>query len=76
MATPSIPPCESIGLIDLCAPAQTLVAGAKVDAGQPWFLIQVPNLIWFITLFALIVLAMLLPMPTRAIDPPAVGDAD
>jgi len=66
--SPVIPPCQTIGLIDLCAPATTIVAGAKVDVGQPWFLIQVPNLIWFATLSALIVLAMLVPLPTREID--------
>jgi hypothetical protein len=76
MNPPPIPACETIGLINLCAPAQTLVAGARVDAGQPWFLIQVPNLIWFLTLLALIVLAMLIPMPTKPINGPAPRDGD
>jgi hypothetical protein len=63
-----IPPCETIGLIDLCAPAATIVGGAKVDVGQPWFLIQVPNLLWFVALALLIVLAIAIPMPSKAID--------
>ncbi len=67
MAT-AIPPCETIGLIDLCAPAATIVGGAKVDVGQPWFLIQVPNLLWFVTLALLVVLAIAIPMRTKAID--------
>ena len=67
MTTPAIPPCQSGGLIDLCQPAATLVAGAKVDFGQPWFLIQVPNLLWFLTLATLLVLAIVLPLPTREV---------
>lgn len=72
MPTP-IPPCTTTGLIDLCQPAATIIAGAKVDGGQPWFLIQIPNLIWFITLVTLIVLAIVVPLPTRPIQPPRDG---
>jgi hypothetical protein len=76
MTTPPIPPCETTGLINLCAPAKTIVAGAKVDAGQSWFLIQVPNLIWFLTLFAVILAGILIQMPTRPINGPASRDGD
>jgi hypothetical protein len=68
-----IPPCTTTGLIDLCQAATTIVAGAKVDGGQPWFLIQVPNLIWFVALATLLVLAIVVPLPTRPIAPPRAG---
>lgn len=67
MANP-LPPCETTGLINLCPPAEVFTAGAKVDQGAPWFLIQEPNLIWFLVVIALVVVGILLPFPTREID--------
>jgi hypothetical protein len=66
---PPFPPCESVGLIDLCAPARLITAGS-------WFTLQVPNLIWFLSLFALLVLGLVLPFPTEEVDLPAAGPGD
>jgi hypothetical protein len=50
-----------VGLVDLCEPARLITAGS-------WFVIQVPNLVWFLALFALMVLGLLLPFPTEEVD--------
>lgn len=62
-----LPPCETTGLLNLCPPAEIFTAGAKVDQGAPWFLIQEPNLIWFLVVIALVIVGILLPFPTREI---------
>jgi hypothetical protein len=61
-----LPPCKSIGLVDLCEPAHLVTAGS-------WFVLQVPNLIWFLSLFALLVLGLVLPFPTDEIDVSSTG---
>jgi len=58
---PPFPPCESVGLLDLCEPARLITAGS-------WFVLQVPNLVWFLSLFALLVLGLFLPFPTDEVD--------
>jgi hypothetical protein len=50
-----------VGLVDLCEPARLITASS-------WFVIQVPNLVWFLALFALMVLGLLLPFPTEEVD--------
>jgi hypothetical protein len=63
-----LPVCETIGLINLCSPAPLIEAGAKVDVGHAWFILQIPNLIWFLTAFILVILGIFLPFPTREVD--------
>ncbi len=58
--SPPLPPCESTGLIDLC--------GVGAFLSSDWFTLQVSNLVWFLVLVALIVLAIAIPFPTRAVD--------
>jgi hypothetical protein len=58
-----------VGLIDLCAPARPVTAGS-------WLVLQVPNLVWFLSLFALLVLGLVLPFPTDELDPPYTGPGD
>jgi hypothetical protein len=50
-----------VGLVDLCEPACLVTAGS-------WFVIHVPNLLWFLALFALVILGLLLPFPTDEVD--------
>ncbi len=59
---PPLPPCTTTGLINLCAPAPTFTFGTS------WFLIQLPNLIWFGIVLLLLVLALALPLPAREVD--------
>lgn len=59
---PPIPPCTTEGLINLCTPAPTYTFGI------PWFLIQLPNLIWFGLAALLVVLGLFLPFPAKEID--------
>jgi hypothetical protein len=66
---PPFPPCESVGLVDLCEPARLVTAGS-------WFLVQVPNLMWFLALFALMVLGILLPFPTEEVDVSSAGTGE
>jgi phosphotransferase system glucose/maltose/N-acetylglucosamine-specific IIC component len=54
-----MPPCESSGLIDLCG------VGAFIQQG--WFTLQASNLVWYVVLVVLIVLAIAIPFPTRTI---------
>lgn len=63
---PTFPPCESVGLVDLCEPARLVTAGS-------WFVLQVPNLVWFLALFALLVLGLFLPFPTDEIEVSSTG---
>ena len=71
---PLMPSCESTGLIDLC--------GVGVFLSNGWFTLQASNLIWLLVLAALIVLAITIPFPTRAVDftgyeqPGGEGDGD
>jgi hypothetical protein len=58
--SPPLPPCESSGLIDLC--------GVGAFLSSDWFTLQVSNLVWFLVLVALIVLAIAIPFPARAVD--------
>ncbi|MFN8471169.1 MAG: hypothetical protein U0822_03020 [Anaerolineae bacterium] len=58
---PPLPPCETTGLINLCAPA-------LVINWPSWFYIQVPNVIWFGLVLLLLVLGIFLPFPAREID--------
>lgn len=58
-----LPPCETTGLVNLCPPAEVFTAGAAVDQGAPWFLIQTPNLIWFLLMFALVLAGLFCPFP-------------
>jgi hypothetical protein len=55
-----------VGLVDLCEPAHLITAGS-------WFVIQVPNLVWFIALLVLMVLGILLPFPTVEVDVASTG---
>ncbi len=55
-----MPVCESAGLIDLCGVGELLSNG--------WFTLQVSNLVWFLVLATLIVLAIAVPFPTRTVD--------
>jgi hypothetical protein len=57
-----LPPCETVGVVDLCAPGHLLTGGT-------WFTLQVPNLIWFLAVFALVVGGIFLPFPTRRVEP-------
>lgn len=58
---PPLPPCETTGLINLCAPA-------PIYNWPSWFYIQLPNLIWFGVAAGLLILGMLLPFPSREVD--------
>ena len=58
---PPLPPCETTGLINLCAPA-------PIYNWPDWFYIQLPNLIWYGVVGALLLLGMLLPFPSREVD--------
>jgi hypothetical protein len=53
-------PCVPGGLANLCDPAPAIQAGA--------FLLTVPNLIWFIVMIALFVLAIVIQLPTKPVD--------
>jgi hypothetical protein len=55
-----------VGLLDLCEPAKLVTAGS-------WFVLQVPNLVWFLSLFALLVLGLFLPFPTEEVEVPSEG---
>jgi hypothetical protein len=66
---PPFPPCDSVGLVDLCEPARLVTAGS-------WFVVQVPNLLWFLALFALVVLGLFLPFPSEEIDPSDAGSGE
>ncbi len=66
---PPFPPCESLGVIDLCAPARLVTAGS-------WFVLQVPNLVWFLSLLALLLLGLFLPFPTDEIDVSSSGSGE
>jgi hypothetical protein len=55
------PSCETTGLFDLCQPAAVLTAGG-------WFVLQIPNLIWFAVVAALLVAGIALPFPIHEID--------
>ena len=58
---PPLPPCETTGLINLCAPA-------PIYNWPSWFFIQLPNLIWYGAAAVLLLLGMLLPFPSKAVD--------
>jgi hypothetical protein len=58
-----------VGLVDLCEPARLVTAGS-------WCGIQVPNLLWFLALFALVVLGLLLPFPTDEVDVSTTGPGE
>ncbi len=60
MAIP-IPPCDTTGLIDLCG------RGAVITNGD-WFTLQVSNIVWFLVLVALLILAAVIPFPVREVD--------
>ena len=59
---PPLPPCTTEALINLCAPAPTYTFGI------PWFLIQLPNLIWFGLAALFVVLGLFLPFPAKEVD--------
>jgi hypothetical protein len=61
VATAVYPPCETGGLVNLCAPAPVISAWG-------WFFLQTPNLIWFAAALALIVLGIAVPFPARELD--------
>jgi hypothetical protein len=58
---PPFPPCETTGLINLCAPA-------PIYNWPSWFYIQLPNLIWFGAVFLIFVVCLFLPFPAREVD--------
>jgi hypothetical protein len=58
---PPFPPCETTGLINLCAPA-------PIYNWPSWFFIQLPNLIWYGVVALLLIAGMLLPFPSREVD--------
>ena len=58
-----------MGLVDLCGPARLITAGS-------WFVIQVPNLVWFVALLVLMVLGILLPFPTEEVDVSSTGPGE
>jgi hypothetical protein len=59
---PPLPPCTTTGLVNLCgvAPAYTL--------GISWFLITLPNVIWFGIVALFVVLSLFLPFPAKEVD--------
>jgi hypothetical protein len=59
---PPFPPCTTTGLINLCTPAPVY------NFGISWFLIQLPNLIWFGLVILFVVLSIFLPFPSREVD--------
>jgi hypothetical protein len=61
--TPTMPPCTSTGLIDLCGVGNFLTAGSN-----DWFTIQVSNVVWLVILVFLVAVAIALPFPTRPVD--------
>ena len=61
------PQSETIGLFNLTAPAPVIEAGARIDSGHGWFTLQVPNMIWFLAVLLLIVVAMFLPFPAHEV---------
>jgi len=61
-----LPACESLGVVNLCDPAPTITAGS-------WFLLQAPNLLWFLAAFVLVAAGLLLPFPTKPIRAEAEG---
>jgi hypothetical protein len=56
-----LPPCETTGLVNLCEPAGLITAGS-------WFTMQVPNLLWFLALLAIVVGGLVLPFPAQELD--------
>jgi hypothetical protein len=58
---PPFPPCETAGLINLCAPAPIITNGS-------WFTLQWPNLIWYGVIVLLLVLGIFIPFPGREVD--------
>ncbi len=60
---PPMPVCTSTGLIDLCGVGNFFTAGSN-----DWFTIQVANVVWFVILLALLLVAIALPFPTRVVD--------
>jgi hypothetical protein len=53
------------GLVDLSSPAPVIQAG--------WFLITLPNLIWFVLAFAIFILAVAIELPTKPVDFGTIG---
>ena len=58
---PPFPPCETTGLINLCAPA-------PIYNWPSWFFIQLPNVIWLGVMLGLLILGIFLPFPSREVD--------
>jgi len=56
-----VPSCETVGMFDLCAPARVLTLG-------DWFVVQLPNLLWFSAVLVLVVAGIFVPFPTRAVE--------
>jgi len=56
-----VPSCETVGMFDLCAPAHVLTLG-------DWFVVQLPNLLWFSAALVLVVAGIFVPFPTRAVE--------
>ena len=48
------------GLVDLSRPAPVIQAG--------WFLITIPNLIWFVLAIVIFILAVAIELPTKPVD--------
>ena len=58
---PPFPACDTVGLVNLCAPSPIFTNGS-------WFTLQVPNLVWFLALAGLVVAGLLVPFPTREVE--------
>jgi len=58
---PPLPPCETTGLINLCAPAH-------IFNWPSWFYLQLPNAIWIGLVLLLFVVFLFLPFPANEID--------
>jgi hypothetical protein len=58
---PPLPPCTTTGLINMCDPAYVI-------NWPSWFFLQVPNLIWFLMVLALVVAGIFLPFRTTEVD--------
>jgi len=56
------------GLVDLGSAAPVIQAG--------WFLITVPNLIWFILAIVIFILAVAIELPTKPVDFSTVAPKD